>query len=218
MKKKRVIILIGPPGVGKGSQAIKLCKKFNLPHISTGDILRNNIKNKTDLGKKAKDIIEKGELVPDKLINTMLFERIEKTDCAQGYLLDGYPRTLQQAEAFEDRTHDLIELKVINFIASDETVIKRISGRLCCRGCPATYHTIFNPPQKHNRCDVCGSELFQRDDDKENVVRDRLKVYKTQTQPLIHFYEEKKILHSVSCEKSIEEIFTQTCQIILKDK
>ncbi len=215
-EKKLVVILIGPPGVGKGSQAAKICETYHLAHISTGDILRANIKNQTELGMIAKDIIERGDLVPDNLINSMLFARVEETDCEHGYLLDGFPRTLEQAKAFDDQKSGTVNLKVINLVASDDTVVERISGRLCCKGCTATFHKKFKPPKSPNICDICGSELYQRSDDEASVVLDRLKVYKAQTEPLVKYYKEKHDLQTLSCEKSIEEIFSEAKELIEK--
>lgn len=209
-KQPLVIIFLGPPGVGKGSQAVKIAETFNIPHISTGDILRENIKEGTDLGKKAKGIMEEGKLVSDDLINKMLFERVKKVDCQNGYILDGYPRTTQQAEVFCGFLGTDSKLKVINYSASDKTVVERISGRLICSDCKASFHTLFNKPKKEDVCDKCGGKLYQRTDDNKETVLKRLQVYKKETEPLIQFFDQKKLLKTILCEKGMGEIFNET--------
>ncbi|PCI93278.1 adenylate kinase [Candidatus Aerophobetes bacterium] len=209
-KKPLVIILLGPPGVGKGSQAEKISSHLHLPHISTGDILRENIKNSTDLGKKAKSIMEEGKLVPDALINEMAFDRVEKADCKKGYILDGYPRTTAQAEVLSKHLGKDADIKVINFFASDETVATRISGRLICKKCKTSFHRAFKKPKKEDVCDKCGGELYQRADDHMDTVLKRLQVYKEQTEPLIQYFDQKKLLKTILCEKGMDEIFNET--------
>lgn len=213
-EKQLVVILIGPPGVGKGSQASKICETFHLVHISTGNILRENIKSHTELGLIAKGIIEKGGLVPDDLVLSMLFDRIAQKDCEQGYLLDGFPRTLPQAEEFEKHTKGSINLKVINLTVSDKTIVERISGRLCCKACSATFHKTFNPPKSPQICDICGGQLYQRSDDQASVVLERLNNYKQQTEPLVDYYQKKNVLKTLSCEDSIEEVFQRVKNLL----
>lgn len=209
--KRLVIILLGPPGVGKGSQATKIASHFKIPHLSTGDLLRENIKAKTALGNKAESIIKSGNLVSDDLINEMIFVRLSQDDCKHGYLLDGFPRTLFQAEVLDEylKNKDFL-VKVFHFHASNETVVTRISGRLVCKSCGSVFHTEFKKPKSSNTCDNCSSPLYQRQDDSKEVVLERLKVYEAQTSPLIHFYEKKHLLHTINCEKAEEEIFKET--------
>ncbi len=207
MEKTLVVILLGPPGVGKGSQATKICSQYKLTHISTGDLFRENIKNQTELGKKAQDIMASGALVPDELVLSMLFDRIEKQDCKTGYLLDGFPRTLAQAQSFDKKLKPTDNLIVISLEASDETVVERISGRLSCKTCNRIYHKIVNPPSQEGLCDHCHETLYQRPDDKEEVVKRRLSVYKTQTKPLIDHYKKLNVLKTISGEHSIDKVF-----------
>ncbi|MCH9631441.1 MAG: adenylate kinase [Chlamydiia bacterium] len=213
-KNALVIILLGPPGVGKGSQAEKIAAKLHLPHISTGDLLRENIKNGTDLGKKAKDIMEEGKLVPDTLINEMAFDRVKHPDCKEGYILDGYPRTTAQAEVLSKHLGSDANIKVVNFFASDKTVAARISGRLICRKCKTSFHREFKKPKEEGICDKCGGELYQRPDDHMDTVLKRLQVYKEQTEPLIKFFDQKKLLKTIHCEKGMDEIFNETLDFL----
>ncbi len=192
------LIFLGPPGSGKGTQAELLADKLDIPHISTGDIFRDNIKKETDLGKKAKEYIDKGQLVPDHVTNYMVKGRLEKLD---GYILDGYPRTIPQAK-FLDCIQDID--KVVEFELSDKEVIKRISGRRTCKKCGAMYHIVWNPPKKKGVCDECGSALIQRSDDKPETIKKRLEVYKKQTAPLIDYYSDKLI--KIDASPSIEKI------------
>jgi adenylate kinase len=197
------LIFLGPPGSGKGTQAKILSDKLKIPHISTGDIFRENIKNLTDLGKKASEFMNKGLLVPDEVTNAMVEKRLKENDCKKGFILDGYPRTLPQADFL-----GLIQKidKVVNFELDDAEIIKRISGRRTCKNCGTAFHIVFIKPKKQNVCDKCGSELAQRDDEKPDVVKKRLEVYKKQTEPLIEYYRKKKILADVSAYPSIEEV------------
>jgi len=204
-----IIILLGPPGVGKGSQAVKIHKSRHLPHISTGDILRANIKEKTPLGLQTQSIIEKGELVSDEIINKMVLERIAKQDCKKGFILDGYPRTLAQAHVLEKALDPQAMIKVIMYSAKNETIVKRISGRLTCKHCGQVFHSTLNPPKKLNICDNCSHELMQRKDDQAEIVLERLKIYQKEIDPLVQFYHQKGLLQSISCEGSIDETFTQ---------
>ena len=188
------IIMLGAPGAGKGTQAKMIAEKCGIPHISTGDIFRANIKNGTELGAKAKEYMDKGLLVPDELVCDLVVDRIQQADCEKGYILDGFPRTIPQAEALENALN-AIEQKLdyaIDIDVPDENIINRMSGRRACVGCGATYHVLFNPTKVEGKCDVCGESLILRDDDKPETVKKRLDVYHTQTQPLIDFYTEKK--------------------------
>ncbi len=209
------IVLLGPPGAGKGTQAKKIQEYYSLPHISTGDMLRENINNKTVLGMKAKSYMSRGELVPDELLITMIKDRLSKKDCESGFLLDGYPRTIPQADALQmiltesDRKLDAI----LNISVEDEELIKRLSGRRMC-SCGASYHIVFNPSKDDEVCDMCKGRLYQRDDDKPEAIRNRLKVYKKQTQPLIEYYNRKGILRTIDGVKDISGIFEDIKNIL----
>ena len=205
------LIFLGPPGVGKGTIAKEISKEKGIPQISTGDLLRAAVKEGSQLGKKAKEYMDTGKLVPDSLVIGLLKDRISKDDCKDGFILDGFPRTIPQAEALEGEVN--ID-KVLNFKASDKTVISRISGRRTCRKCNAIYHVKNIPPKVKGICDKCGGELFQRDDDKEETVKKRLDTYKQQTAPLIDFYKEKGILADIQTEQPIPQIVKDTLAII----
>lgn len=196
------IIFLGPPGSGKGTQAKLLSEKLKIPHISTGDIFRENIKNQTELGKKAAEFMNKGFLVPDEITNQMLKNRIEKEDCKKGFILDGYPRTIAQANFLKSISK--ID-KIINFELDDNEIIKRISGRRTCQNCNSVYNIYSAKPKKDNICDKCGNELKQRDDEKPDVVKKRLEVYREQTKPLLEYY--KKEIINLSAYDNIEKIF-----------
>ena len=198
------LIFLGPPGVGKGTVAKRLWGKNGIPQISTGDLLRAAVKEGTGLGKKAKGYMDAGKLVPDDLVIDLLKQRISRDDCKNGFVLDGFPRTIPQAEAL-DKSNVVIG-KVLNFKAKENTVIERISGRRTCKKCGAIYHVKNIPPKVEGICDKCGGELFQRDDDKIEAVRKRLEVYKEQTAPLIDYYKKKKILIDIETEKPLDEI------------
>jgi len=206
--EQKVVILLGPPGSGKGTQAVRLTEDLGIPHISTGDLFRDNIRRGTELGMRAKGYIDAGKLGPDELVTDMLFDRLAQPDAAKGYLLDGYPRTLSQAETFDKYLNDLVKPIVINLKVSDEEVIKRIGGRLTCSKCGHVHNRHFSPPQAQGICDRCGGELIQRPDDKAEVVQERLKVYYEQTAPLIDYYSKKGVLHHVNGEGSQEEILS----------
>lgn len=203
------IVLLGPPGVGKGTQASNIVEKFNIPHISTGDILRENIKNNTELGITAKSFMDKGHLVPDELVVSIMKNRLLEDDCKDGFLLDGFPRTVDQAKALDEALDGMgISLnKVVNIKAADDVLIERISGRRVCKACGATYHVTYNPPKEEGICDIDGEKLLQRDDDKVETVKTRINVYEEQTAPLIDYYNDQGILLDVDGTKSIEEIF-----------
>jgi len=203
-----VLILLGPPGSGKGTQAVMLHDKFQLPHISTGDLLRDHIKRNTDLGKKAKVFIDKGQLVPDSLIMDLLFDRVSQKDCAKGYILDGFPRTIPQAESLQSRLNEKhIKPVIINLEIKDKEVLERLTQRVSCEQCGTPYHLKNSPPKIQGICDKCGGHLVQRSDDTKEVIAKRLKVYHEQTEPLIAFYESHKLLHHINCEGPIEKVF-----------
>lgn len=202
------IIMLGAPGAGKGTQAKMIAEKCGIPHISTGDIFRANIKNGTELGAKAKEYMDKGLLVPDELVCDLVVDRIQQADCEKGYILDGFPRTIPQAEALEAALN-AIEQKLdyaIDIDVPDENIINRMSGRRACVGCGATYHVVFNPTKVEGKCDVCGESLILRDDDKPETVKKRLDVYHTQTQPLIDFYSARKVLVEVDGTQSMDKV------------
>lgn len=210
------IIMLGAPGAGKGTQAKMIAEKCGIPHISTGDIFRANIKNGTELGAKAKEYMDKGLLVPDELVCDLVVDRIQQADCEKGYILDGFPRTIPQAEALENALN-AIEQKLdyaIDIDVPDENIINRISGRRACVGCGATYHVLFNPTKVEGKCDVCGESLILRDDDKPETVKKRLDVYHTQTQPLIDFYTERKVLVEVDGTQSMDKVFDDIMKIL----
>lgn len=206
-----IIVLLGPPGAGKGTQASRISQTFSIPHIATGDIFREAVKKGTVLGKKAKEYMERGALVPDEIVNGIVEERIRNRDCSDGFVLDGYPRTLDQAKALDEMLERMgrsIDL-VLNISVSEENVVERISKRRICRRCGAVYHLITNPPKKDGVCDRCGGELYQREDDKEEVVRNRLKVYHSQTEPIVNYYKEKGLLVDIDGNGGIEEVWAQ---------
>ena len=210
------IIMLGAPGAGKGTQAKMIAEKCGIPHISTGDIFRANIKNGTELGAKAKEYMDKGLLVPDELVCDLVVDRIQQADCEKGYILEGFPRTIPQAEALENALN-AIEQKLdyaIDIDVPDENIINRMSGRRACVGCGATYHVLFNPTKVEGKCDVCGESLILRDDDKPETVKKRLDVYHTQTQPLIDFYTERKVLVEVDGTQSMDKVFDDIMKIL----
>lgn len=210
------IVMLGAPGAGKGTQAKKIAAKFAIPHISTGDIFRANIKNETELGKKAKAYMDQGLLVPDKLTVSLVTDRVVQEDCKDGYVLDGFPRTIPQAEALTEALDDMGEALgfAINVEVPDANIIRRMSGRRACLGCGATYHLEYAAPKEEGTCDICGKELIQREDDKLETVEKRLHVYREQTQPLIDYYREKGILHSVDGTKEIQDVFQDILKLL----
>lgn len=211
------IVMLGAPGAGKGTQAKKVASKFGIPHISTGDLFRENIKNKTALGNKAKVYIDKGLLVPDDLVLELIMERFGMADCKEGYVLDGFPRTIPQAIALDhtlNNKHDNIEY-TIEVEVPDEVIIDRMAGRRACLDCGRTYHVETLRPKAEGICDFCGTELVLRDDDKPETVKKRLEVYHKQTQPLIDYYREKGILHTVDGTNEIEKIYEEIINILL---
>lgn len=202
------IVLFGPPGAGKGTQAKFLSDEYNIPHISTGDILRENVKKNTPLGQKAKAYMDRGELVPDKLLIELIKDRLENPDTRKGFLLDGFPRTIPQAEALDEILDDLNKRldAVINIDVSSEELVKRLSGRRICKSCGASYHVMFNPPKEKDICTACGGELYQRSDDMEDAIKNRLNVYKKQTEPVIDYYKSKGLLIDIDGEREIEDV------------
>lgn len=210
------LIMLGAPGAGKGTQAKQIAEKYDIPHISTGDIFRANIKNGTELGQKAKAFMDKGELVPDELTCDLVMDRIQQDDCENGFVLDGFPRTIPQAEALEAALSKINESMdyAIDVDVPDENIVKRMSGRRACLECGATYHIVAIPPKKEGICDKCGHELVLRDDDKPETVQKRLDVYHEQTQPLIDFYGKKGILKSVDGTQPMEKVFADIQDIL----
>jgi adenylate kinase len=209
------IVLFGPPGSGKGTQAKMLAEKYNIPHISTGDILRENLKNKTKLGLEAKAYMDKGELVPDDVLIGIIKDRLLQPDCTSGFLLDGYPRTVPQADALSRILNEMDKKLdvVLNIDVPDDELIKRLSGRRMCT-CGASYHVLFNPPKQEGICDLCGTPLYHRDDDQEEAIMNRLDVYKTQTQPLIDYYTKNGLIVTVNGTAGISEVFDAICRVL----
>ncbi|MBQ9550243.1 MAG: adenylate kinase [Lachnospiraceae bacterium] len=210
------IIMLGAPGAGKGTQAKRIAEKYGIPHISTGDIFRANIKNGTELGKEAKKYMDEGQLVPDELTVRILLDRVADQDCKNGYVLDGFPRTIPQAEVLTKELEKLGE-KVdfaIDVDVPDENIINRMSGRRACLKCGATYHLKYLKPAKDGICDKCGSELVLRDDDKPETVKKRLGVYHEQTQPLIDYYTKAGVLHTVDGTKEPDEVFEAIVELL----
>ena len=210
------IIMLGAPGAGKGTQAKQIADKYSIPHISTGDIFRANIKNGTELGKKAKQYMDQGALVPDELTCDLVMDRIQQDDCKNGFVLDGFPRTIPQAEALDAALGKINEKMdyAIDVDVPDENIVNRMSGRRACLNCGATYHLISIPPKVEGICDVCGEKLILRDDDKPETVKNRLSVYHEQTQPLIDFYAKKNVLAEVDGTKDMEEVFQDIVKIL----
>ena len=210
------IIMLGAPGAGKGTQAKRIAEKYSIPHISTGDIFRANIKNGTELGKKAKTYMDQGLLVPDELVVDLVVDRLNQDDCANGCVLDGFPRTIPQAEALTEALKKLGE-KVdfaINVEVPDENIVKRMSGRRACVSCGSTYHIVYNPTKVEGVCDKCGNELILREDDKPETVKKRLDVYHEQTQPLIEYYTNEGVLVEVDGTKDMKDVFSAIVDIL----
>lgn len=210
------IIMLGAPGAGKGTQAKKIAAKYDIPHISTGDIFRANIKNGTELGKKAKTYMDQGLLVPDDLVVDLVVDRVQQDDCAKGYVLDGFPRTIPQAQALDaalGRLNDKIDY-AIDVDVPDENIVSRMGGRRACVGCGATYHVVYNAPAEEDVCDACGEKLILRDDDKPETVQKRLHVYHEQTQPLIDYYAQAGILCEIDGTVDMEEVFQAIVKIL----
>ncbi len=214
------IVLLGPPGAGKGTQAKSISNRYSIPHISTGDIFRKNISENTPLGIEAKSYMDNGQLVPDEVTINMVKDRLQQDDCKNGYLLDGFPRTVAQAEALQEflvsRNENLDTALCIEVPSS--FILERMTGRRVCPSCGASYHIKFNPPTNDGKCDLCGSDVIQRKDDTEETVKERLDVYENQTQPLIDFYKNKKQLSVVDGTQAINEVFESICKILGSDK
>ena len=210
------LILLGAPGAGKGTQAKMIASKYQIPHISTGDIFRANIKNGTELGKKAKSYMDQGLLVPDELTVDLVIDRLAQDDCRNGYILDGFPRTIPQAEALDAALAKLGEKMdyAIDVDVPDENIVSRMSGRRACTGCGATYHIVYNPSKKGECCEVCGEKLILRDDDKPETVQKRLNVYHEQTQPLIDYYTKQSILRTVDGTQDMNDVFAEIVKIL----
>ena len=210
------IIMLGAPGAGKGTQAKQIADKYSIPHISTGDIFRANIKNGTELGKKAKQYMDQGALVPDELTCDLVMDRIQQDDCKNGFVLDGFPRTIPQAEALDAALGKINEKMdyAIDVDVPDENIIHRMGGRRACVGCGATYHLEYAPTKVEGICDVCGKELILRDDDKPETVQKRLNVYHEQTQPLIDYYTKQSILRTVDGTQDMNDVFAAIVKIL----
>lgn len=209
-------VLLGPPGAGKGTQAVRLVEKYEIPHISTGDIFRKNIKEGTELGKKAQEYMNAGALVPDELVVDLVKDRLQQDDCKNGFLLDGFPRTIFQAEKLDEFLSES-NLKmdiVINLKVEKEALVKRLTGRRVCKDCGASYHIVNIPPKKEGVCDICGGELIQRKDDNIETVENRINVYEEQTAPLIGYYKEAGSLVDFDGEASLDEVFDAIVQAI----
>jgi len=205
------VVFLGAPGTGKGTQAKKLSAKFGLPHVSTGDILRDAVKTGTEQGLKEKAVMDRGDLVPDEVILGIVENRLVKPDCAKGFLLDGFPRTLVQAEAFDkwDSVNCAIQIDV-----PDDVLVKRLVLRRTCPLCAAMYHLEYQPPRSQGVCDKCGTALVQREDDREDVVKSRFQVYMEKTEPLIGYYRQKDVLHNVNGNRDVETVFSEIVQIV----
>ncbi|WP_226530299.1 adenylate kinase [Metabacillus niabensis] len=210
------LVLMGLPGAGKGTQAERIVEKYNIPHISTGDMFRAAMKEETELGLQAKSFIDKGELVPDEVTIGIVRERLGKNDCQKGFLLDGFPRTVAQADALEGILSELNKQidYVINIEVNKDILMERLTGRRICKQCGATYHLVFNPPAHEGKCDKCGGELYQRADDNEETVANRLEVNLQQTQPLLDFYNEKGYLRNIDGEQDIDMVFNDVDQLV----
>ena len=215
-KKMLRAVLLGPPGAGKGTQAAKVIEKYNVPHISTGDIFRANIQEGTELGKKAQGYINEGKLVPDELVVDLVTDRLQQDDCKDGFLLDGFPRTILQAEQLDEflsKNGQKLDI-VLNFKVRKDVLVERISGRRVCKACGASFHVVNVPPKKEGICDRCGGELIQRKDDNRETVENRINVYESETAVLIGYYEKQGVLVDFDGEKSHEEVFADVVKAI----
>lgn len=213
---QKVVILLGPPGSGKGTQAVRLSKELGMPHVSTGDLFRDNLSRNTDLGKRAKSFMEAGKLVPDELVIEMLLDRVSRSDCSKGYLLDGFPRTLVQADALDKHLGKGNDVVALDLRVTNDVIMKRASGRLTCKKGGHIHNKFFSPPKVEGVCDVCGGELYQRTDDAEVVVKERLKVYEVQTAPLVKYYEKKGILNRINGENEADKVFNDLLGLVNK--
>ena len=211
------LVLLGPPGAGKGTQAKMLSNELSLPHVASGDLLRQNIETESPLGLEAKGFMDKGELVPDELVIDMMLKRIESQDCTLGYILDGFPRTLQQADVLDvslNRDGKSPIEKVIYMRVSQSHLLRRLGGRIICRGCESPYHIDNSPPKEEGKCDLCGQELYRRDDDSPQAIEERIKVYMKQTLPLVQYYDSKSKLVEVNAEGNIDSVAVQLKQAV----
>lgn len=212
------LLIMGPPGAGKGTQAEVLVKELEITHISTGDMFRNAIKVGTEMGKKAKEYMDKGELVPDQVVIGMVKDRLSQPDCKKGFLLDGFPRTVEQAGAL-DKTLDSLGIKldgVVNIVVPLDKLMARLTGRRVCKGCGASYHVLFNPPKAEGKCNSCGGELYQRSDDNEESVGTRLRAYEEKTQPLIDYYKNKGVLLNFNGDQEIKKVLDDIIKALKK--
>jgi adenylate kinase len=210
------VILLGPPGAGKGTQAVRISETFGIPHISTGDIFRENVRGDTELGREAKRYMDAGELVPDEVVVGMVGDRLAQTDAAEGFCLDGFPRTVPQAQALEDLLveRDAPLEVVVRFAVAEDEVVQRLTGRRSCPDCGKVFHVDHAPPQTEGVCDACGAELIQREDDTEDVVLNRLEVYRKQTEPLEHFYWERGLLRDIEAVGDVDEVTARTLDLL----
>jgi adenylate kinase len=213
---KKNLVLLGPPGAGKGTQAKMLVEKYGIPQISTGDILRKAVAAGTDLGKEAKKVMDTGGLVPDDVVIGLVRERLKEPDCKNGYILDGFPRTVNQAKSLDEILTKIGDglTHVVSIEVDEKDLLTRLTGRRTCRSCSAMYHISFEPPKKGGVCDKCGGELYQRDDDKEETITSRLKVYKQQTEPLIAYYKGTGLLRTVPGTGGIKDIFNSITKVL----
>ncbi len=213
-----LLILLGPPGAGKGTQAEEVANEYDIAYISTGDILRKAVKDNTELGRKARQYMDKGQLVPDELVVDIIKARLMDPDCKNGALFDGFPRTVEQALFLENALPDL-NLKinrVLSLEVEEDDLVERLTGRRVCSDCGASYHLKFNPPEVRNVCDICGGDLYQRDDDRLETVQERMEVYKKQTEPLIEFYQKRGLLSTIDGNQEINEVQKQIKNILEK--
>lgn len=210
------LILLGPPGAGKGTQATRIVEDYGLPHISTGDILRSAVKNKTEMGVEAKKYMDAGDLVPDSVVIGIVKERLQEPDTQNGFLMDGFPRTIPQAEALDKTLEELDRsvTKALAIMVKDEELLRRLTGRRICEECQEPFHLTFNPPAEEGVCDVCGGKLYQRDDDSKETVKNRLDVYREQTEPLIAYYEDLGVLKRVDGESGPENVYAEIREAI----
>ena len=210
------LVLLGPPGSGKGTQAKRLAEKYGLPHVSSGDILRVSLREEGYLDRETREIVRSGRLVPDRIAVEIVRKRLGEEDCGKGFILDGFPRTLPQAESLNGllQESDIAIDRVLYLELSEEEAVKRLSGRRTCSRCGATFHLVFNPPRTLGLCDQCGAQLSQREDDKEVVVRERMKTYEKQTFPLIEYYQSRGLLAKINANRFIEEVFEDLCKVL----
>ena len=210
------LLIMGPPGAGKGTQAEFLTEKYNIPHISTGDMFRAAVKEGTELGKKAKECMDKGQLVPDEVTIGIVKERLSKDDCKEGFLLDGFPRTVEQADALTKILEELKlpNVRVLNINAPKEELVARAVGRRICKGCGKTYHLKFNPPKKEGVCDACGGELYQRADDTAETMNERISVYEASTKPLVEYYKKQGVYNEVDGKLAIDKVTTELVKLL----